>query len=74
MKTNIRFLISLFALAAVVVTPTASKQTKVKKKVGLLLVNHGSRSAAWRASLMQLEKNVRSEILAEKHFTDVRTA
>lgn len=73
-RTYTRFLVSLFAFVAVIVTPTVPRKTTAKKKIGLLLVNHGSRSAAWRASLMQLEKNVRPKILAEKHFADVRTA
>lgn len=43
-------------------------------KIGVLLVNHGSRSAAWRNALLDLEKNVRDSILKEGKVTGVKTA
>ncbi len=43
-------------------------------KVGVMLVNHGSRSAAWRATLQQLERSVRPSILASGRIQDVKTA
>lgn len=44
------------------------------KKVGVLLVNHGSHSELWRNMLLDVEKEVKNEILANKNITDVRTA
>lgn len=45
-----------------------------ERKIGVLLVNHGSRSEAWRNGLLQLEKNVRDSILSDKTVADVKTA
>lgn len=45
-----------------------------KKKMGVLLVNHGSRSATWRNALLNLEANVRDSILLDGSIGDVRTA
>lgn len=45
-----------------------------ERKIGVLLVNHGSRSEAWRNGLLQLEKNVRDSILKDKTVSDVKTA
>lgn len=44
------------------------------KKVGVLLVNHGSRSETWRKALMDLEKNVRSKLLSENGVQGIKTA
>ncbi len=45
-----------------------------KKKVGVLLVNHGSRSEAWRNGLLDLDKRVRDTILKTGSVADVKTA
>lgn len=42
-------------------------------KIGVLLVNHGSRSATWRAALLQVDRNVREELL-RSGFQGVKTA
>lgn len=44
------------------------------KKVGVLLVNHGSRSATWRNALLQLEAAVAPSLLAVPSVKGVRTA
>ncbi len=44
------------------------------KKVGVLLVNHGSRSQTWRNALTSLEESVRPEILRDKRIGAVSTA
>lgn len=46
----------------------------VKKKVGVLLVNHGSRSETWRKALMDLEKNVQGKIIASGQIQGTKTA
>jgi sirohydrochlorin ferrochelatase len=43
-------------------------------KVGVLLVNHGSRSAAWRAALLDLDRKVRVPLLREGVVQGVKTA
>lgn len=47
---------------------------QVDPKIGVLLVNHGSRSEAWRNSLLDLEKNVRDSILQNGNIKGVKTA
>ncbi len=46
----------------------------VEQKIGVLLVNHGSRSETWRKALFQLEDNVRDQILADGSIKGVKTA
>jgi sirohydrochlorin ferrochelatase len=43
-------------------------------KVGVLLVNHGSRSAAWRASLLQVDRDTREPLLRSGRIQSVKTA
>lgn len=47
---------------------------KTGKKVGVLLVNHGSHSELWRNMLWDVEKSVKEEILKNGKIGDVRTA
>ncbi len=44
------------------------------KKIAVLLVSHGSRSATWRAALTDLGERVRGPILAEGKVTTVTSA
>ena len=44
------------------------------KNIGVLLLNHGSRSERWRANLIELEQNVSTEILAIEGIDGIRTA
>ena len=44
------------------------------KKIGVLLVNHGSHSETWRNALLDLEKNVKPQILKETNAQEVKTA
>lgn len=52
----------------------ASQQVEPAKKIGVLLVNHGSRSETWRNTLLQLEKNVTPKLLASKRIEGIKTA
>lgn len=45
-----------------------------KQKIGVLLVNHGSRSETWRKALMDLEASVRDSILSGKIIEGIKTA
>lgn len=49
-------------------------QEQSKKKIGVLLVNHGSRSETWRNTLLQLEKNVTPQLMASKKIEGIKTA
>jgi sirohydrochlorin ferrochelatase len=43
-------------------------------QVGVLLVNHGSRSAAWRGALLDLDRKTREPLLASGKVHGVKTA
>ena len=43
-------------------------------KIGVLLINHGSRSATWRKSLMDLEQTVRPALLTNAAIKGIKTA
>ena len=47
---------------------------KDNNKIGILLVNHGSRSETWRNSLLELEKNVTDAILKDSLIKGITTA
>lgn len=44
------------------------------KKIGILLVNHGSRSSTWRNALLNLEESVRASLLKNLSITGTKTA
>ncbi|GAA4460661.1 hypothetical protein GCM10023093_03690 [Nemorincola caseinilytica] len=45
-----------------------------EKKIGLLMVNHGSRSETWRNALLDLEKRVTDTILGGGKIKGIKTA
>lgn len=58
---------------------TDTKNTNVQsgpsnQKIGVLLVNHGSRSATWRQALLDLEANVRNPITENGQVRGIKTA
>jgi len=44
------------------------------KKIGILIVNHGSHSELWRNMLLDVEKQVKPTLLKNEKISDVRTA
>jgi len=46
----------------------------IKQKIGILLVNHGSRSETWRQALLDLEGTVKDSILADSSVSGIKTA
>lgn len=48
--------------------------TTEAKKVGVLMVNHGSRSETWRNALLKLEVQVRDSILSSGDVSGIKTA
>jgi hypothetical protein len=52
----------------------AASEVGAEKKVGVLLVNHGSRSATWRQALLNLEASVSDSILSGGTVQGLRTA
>lgn len=51
-----------------------NKSKTINKSIGIVLVNHGSRSATWRDALTALESKVRDSILALPGVKTVKTA
>lgn len=51
-----------------------NKEAASAQKIGVLMVNHGSRSATWRQALMDLESNVKERILAGGKIAGTKTA
>lgn len=45
-----------------------------EQKIGILLVNHGSRSATWRNALLDLEKAVTEQVLKSGDVKGIKTA
>lgn len=77
MRTIVHSLIVfLFSALAVSCTPEseAAKPAAGPKKIGVLFVNHGSRSATWRQALLDLETHVRDSILSGGVVQGVKTA
>ncbi|MCP9440760.1 MAG: CbiX/SirB N-terminal domain-containing protein [Nitrospira sp.] len=64
------------ALAALCVSaaPGRAVEPHAGAKIGVLLVNHGSRSETWRNSLLQLESSVTPSLLAVPSVKGVKTA
>ncbi|MBL7890441.1 MAG: cobalamin biosynthesis protein CbiX [Bacteroidia bacterium] len=50
------------------------KKDGEQQKIGVLLVNHGSRSETWRKALMNLEEKVREQILSDGKVKGTKTA
>ncbi len=51
-----------------------SKKEGDHKKTAVLIVNHGSKAESWRNQLLNVEKNVREELLSNPKIDEVRTA
>lgn len=51
-----------------------AKDQGPKKKIGVLFVNHGSRSETWRKALMDLEANIKDSILMDGKIAGTKTA
>lgn len=67
----------MFALIFVSACKQENKTETTKdknQKIGLLLVNHGSRSETWRNALLELEKSVKDTILAGNDIKGIKTA
>jgi len=55
-------------------TPALAAPQEPGRKIGVLLVNHGSRSETWRNGLLQLESHVAPSILRNGTVTGLKTA
>ncbi len=69
----IHTVILLLAVGALSAAEVESKQPS-GKKIGVLLVNHGSRSETWRKSLLALEASVRPALMTNRMVKGIKTA
>jgi hypothetical protein len=68
-------ILSVCLLALISANASAETSTAAaEKKIGVLLVNHGSRSATWRQALLDLEQSVRPSLLTNKGVQGIKTA
>lgn len=68
-------LLLLLMVALAECKPTEAGKTDAgERRIGVLLVNHGSRSATWRNELLRLEENVRPQIMAQSGVVALTTA
>lgn len=76
----LKFNIPLYLLAILLIACSNEKNGENtetingQKKIGVLLVNHGSRSETWRKALMDLNESVKDRILSNNKIQDVKTA
>lgn len=75
-----QFVRLLCSILAMLLTPDTAPAANLNtnplfpQKIGVLLVNHGSRSATWRNALLQLESSVAPSLLATSSVKSVKTA
>ncbi|MDC9724613.1 MAG: CbiX/SirB N-terminal domain-containing protein [Gammaproteobacteria bacterium] len=80
LKTLLKYLMPALLLLTMLVGCSESEQALTaqtesnQKKVGVLLVNHGSVAEKWRNMLTDVESAVRGELLANPKIGEVRTA
>lgn len=77
-KTTLNLLRGTLVILVAALSSCGSNSEKTAtvgdKQVGVLLVNHGSRSETWRNALWDLEKAVRDSLLKNEKIGDVKTA
>lgn len=66
--------LTAFVLFSCGESTTKETTTKTEKKIGVLLVNHGSVAESWRKMLLDVETQVKEEILANPKISKVTTA
>ena len=66
----------LIILSFLILLVSCGKETPKKdvKKIGVLLVNHGSVAKSWRKMLLNVEEQVKEEILSNPKISKVTTA
>ncbi len=68
-----RLILLLLAITLLACT-NKNRTTPTTRKIGVLLVSHGSRSETWRKALTDLDGRVRNAIMADGKVKDVKSA
>ncbi len=74
MKRSIIYLIFLNVLITACSENTQVNRQSSEKKIGVLLVNHGSHSEKWRNMLLDVESSVKDQIFKNQKISGVKTA
>ena len=67
-------LVALIGMLSGAPAPTHAAEQDSDRKIGVLLVNHGSRSETWRNGLLQLESHVAPSIFRNSTVKGLKTA
>ncbi len=70
----VALVISIFSISCNEQPKDGTESADPNQKIGLLLVNHGSRSETWRKALMDLEASVKDTILGKGIIKGTKTA
>lgn len=73
-KSILLLLITVMILGACTDKKSQNSTNNHEKKVGVLLVNHGSHSKKWRDMLYDVESQVKEQLLTNKKISMVKTA
>lgn len=65
---------TLFSCGQTEQKETANTDEAAEKKIGVLLINHGSVAESWRNMLLDVETQVKEKVLANKKISKVTTA
>jgi len=76
---NVNRELLLFTLLILLLTSSCTRNSKqaqanADRKIGVLLVNHGSRSATWRQALLSLEKSTQANMMKKGIIKGTKTA
>jgi hypothetical protein len=79
MRKQLSFVFTTIAVALVLVSCNKAPESTTtlaqkERKIGVLLVNHGSRQKSWREMLLDVEHHVDKQLLAMPNVKAVRTA
>ena len=74
--TRIFFMLFLLSTAGCALQPDESPEARqsTDKKIGVLLISHGSHSETWRNTLFELEKNVKDRVLEDGRVSGIKSS
>ena len=74
MNKILYILVFVLTLTSCENTKTSEKAPTSEKKIGVLIVNHGSVAESWRNQLLDIETQIEPTLLANEKIADVKTA
>ncbi len=78
MNLKVLFISIVLIITSISCTNDSNKESnnikKSDKKIGVLLVSHGSHSETWRNMLLSIEDSTRNQILANENISGIKSA